>query len=348
VSFVRRIYSKPLLSALDFGPERVAVLIGEKKPDGTFHILGAGDSEARGVKDGEIVHLGDAVESAVEAVRAAEKAGGIKVQTLYINYDDPKVESVKSRGSKILKGEGEIQGSDIQEACEMAERLAARFEKKAVYSKAISFLIDDRDTVSNPSGVFGRKLEALVHLIQASSAGVEKWQRFIERCNVKKGSLVFSAWSTAYGLLPKADRERKRLIVNLGRDFSKIFIFAQDRIMDYQCLSMKNKNLGERGAHLLKEVKELLDKHPDSEQVLATGDFSKNEQGIQCLKELSIPFCPSGPLGVDTLTSPESSSLAGLLFVADDLEKKRPILRRDKGLLTNVKEKAVTFINDYF
>ncbi len=348
MSFVRRIYSKPSLSALDFGPERVAVLIGEKKSDGTFHILGAGDSEARGVKDGEIVHLGDAVESAVQAIRTAEKAGGIKIQTLYINYNDPNVESVKSRGSKILKGEGEIRGSDIQEACETAERLAARFEKKAVYSKAISFLIDDRDMVSNPAGVFGRKLEALVHLVQASSASLEKWQRFIERCDVKKGALVFSAWSTAYGVLPKTDRERKRLIVNMGRDFSTIFIFAQNRIMEYQCLSMKNKNLGERGAHLLKGANELLDKHPDSEQVLATGDFSKNESVIQCLKELPTPFYQSGPLGVDKLTSPEASSLVGLLFVADELEKKRPILRRDKGLLTNVKEKATAFINDYF
>ncbi len=338
MSFVRRIYSKQSLSVLDFGPERVAVLIGEKKPDGTFHILGAGDSEARGVKDGEIVHLGDAVESAVQAIRTAEKAGGIKIRTLYINYDDPNVKSVKSRGSKILKGEGEIQGSDIQEACETAERLAAHFEKKPVYSKAISFLIDDRDLVSNPAGVFGRKLEALVHLVQASSVSVEKWLRFIERCGVKKGTLVFSAWSAAYSVLPKADREKKRLIVNMGRDFSQVFIFAQDRIMDYQCLSMKNKNLAERGTYLLKGVKELLDKHPDSEQVLATGDFSKNEQAVLGLKELSVPFHPSG----------EASSLLGLLFVADELEKKRPILRRDKGLLTNVKEKATAFINDYF
>src|SRR3989338_733088 len=116
MSFVRKIYSRSSLSALDFGPERVIVLIGEKKQDGTFQILGAGESETRGVKNGEIVHLGDAVESAVEAIRQAETAAGFKIQTIYVNYDAPGVESVKSRGANILKGEGEVEDTDNKEA----------------------------------------------------------------------------------------------------------------------------------------------------------------------------------------------------------------------------------------
>ncbi len=346
MSFVRRIYSKPSLSALDFGADRVVVLIGEKKQDGTFQILGAGESEARGVKNGEIVHLGDAVESAVEAIRQAETAAGIKIQTLYVNYDAPGVESVKSRGSKILRGEGEIQALDIQEVCETAERLAAHFEKKTIYAKPVHFIIDDRDPVSNPVGVFGRKLEALVHLVQASSVRCEAWQRLIERCGVKKGTLVFSAWSTAYGILPKTDRDRKRLVVDLGRDLASFFIFAQNRIMEYDCFLTEGEKPG--APRILNAAGKLLDKHPDSEQILVTGELSKDEPLIQCLKGLPKPFYLSGPVGVEKLRSPECSSLAGLLFVADELEKKSSILRRDKGLLTDVKEKTAAFINDYF
>ena len=61
--------------------------------------------------------------------------------------------------------------------------------------------------------------------------------------------------------------------------------------------------------------------------------------------------CPSrlaGALGVNRLSAPRFSSAAGLLRVADEFEKKKPILQRDKRWVADVKEKALSFINEYF
>src|SRR3990167_66534 len=314
MSFVKAIYSKRNLSVLDVGADRVAVLVGEKRPEGTFRVQGAGIAESQGIENGEIVHLGDAVESAAEAIQKAEKSSGIKIRTLYFNYDDPKIESVRSRGSKLLQGEGEIQASDIEEACETAERLASSFEKKIIYSKPIGFIIDERDPVLNPVGVFGRKLDVLVHLIQADSQSCELWHRLVERAGIRKGRLVFSAWSTAYGIIPKPDRAKKRLVVDLGGDFSNFFIFANDRVVEYEFFLTKLLNRGQLAQKIVSTMKGFLDRHKDSEQVLVTGDLSEGREMMDRLKaESPVPLHTASPLGVDKLQSPGFSSLVGLL-----------------------------------
>src|SRR5690349_13368302 len=115
MNLVRRI-SAGALSVLDFGPEKVSVLIAEKKGD-VFRVLGGGEAPSAGVADGEVVHPGDASEAVITAVRAAESAAGISVETLYYNLDDAAVEQAVSTGSKTLPGEGEVRAADVAEAC---------------------------------------------------------------------------------------------------------------------------------------------------------------------------------------------------------------------------------------
>ncbi len=340
---------KKALSVLDFGSETVAVLVGEKKEDGTFHILGAGDAPARGVENGEITNLGDAVESVVEAARKAERCSGVRVETVYYNFDDARIQSVRSKGSKQLAGEGEIRAQDVECARQTAERLVSHFEKVIVYSKEIGFLIDDRDVVDNPVGVFGRKLEVTMHILQARSEYCEAWQKLIKRANLGNGVRVFSCWSTAYGILPREDRKRKRLILDLGKDHLNFFIFENNVVSDGRFYLNNKFSLAQIGERASAALAELTAKWPDVKEVLVTGDLAQDEKMIQALKEtISVPVRLGSPLWVPKLTASKYASIVGLLCVADELERKSPVHRRNKGLFVSAKEKAVSFINEYF
>jgi len=338
-----------MLSVLDFGPDKVIALIGAQKDEGAFDILGAGDARARGVEGGEITHLGDAVESVVEALRKAERAARFKVKKIVFNFDDAQMESVYSRASKTLAGEGEIERSDVEEVCGLAERLVARFERGTVYAKPIDFLIDDRDVVENPVGVFGRKLGVTAHLLQARSACLEAWQKLLDRAHVERGVPVLSAWSTAYGVLPREDRKRRRLIADAGSDFMNFFIFENNRITRYRALLNTKAEMKEWPARALAVCRELMEGGSEVEEVLVTGDLAEEERCAKVFGEVfGARFRVASPLGISKLSGPRFSSAAGLLQVAGELEKKGPVLSKDGGLLTGVKAKAKEFIDEYF
>ena len=324
-------------------------MIAEKKECGTFQIVGAGDSAAQGVKGGEVSHPGDATESIVEALKKAERSSGTKIEKLYYNIDDSKMQSVITRGSIFLTGEGEIRPSDIEEAGKIAERLASHFEKNILYSKEIQFVIDDRDSVINPIGAFGKKLEVFVHVLQARSSLCEAWQKLMMRSQVSRCTAVPSAWSSAYGVLPKEDRINKKLILDLGKDFFNALTFVNDRITGYKVLLNQETEASMNGAGFSEWVKESLLLNPDIQEILVTGDLAQEPVVMKDLEGAgTIPLRIAAPQAIEKLRYPRYASVVGLLDVADETESRMPMMHADKNIFLNLKEKAVLFISEYF
>ena len=349
MNIVKKIYNRDILAALDFGAESVVVLIAEKKAGGGLQIIGAGDAASHGVKDGEVVHTGDAAESIIEALKKAENSSGFRVEKLYFNFDDAQMQSVVSSGSKLLGGEGEIQGSDIDEARKTAERLVGDFNKSILYSREIRYVLDGRDDVTDPVGAFGKKLDVLVHVLQARSSLCEGWQTLMKRSQIARCMAVPSSWSTAYGVLPDEDRVKKRLIVDLGNDFLNSFIFVNNRISACKVFLNSPADGEKVPAERLIAVTDLLASHPDTREMLLTGDQAGDKAVTESFGGAAqIPFRVASPQGFAKLNFPKYASVAGLLYVADEMESKMPILRAEKGIFSNVREKTISFINEYF
>lgn len=337
-----------MLAALDFGEDTVSALIGENK-NGQYRSLGLGEAPARGISGGRVENIGDAVESVVAAIRQAQERAGISAATWHTNFFDPDMESVVSRGSKMLKGEGQIRPVDLREARLTAERLVGHFEKNIVYSKEAGYTIDERDFVTNPLGVFGRKLEVEMRLLLARSAHLDAWQKILSRAQIERVVPVVSAWATAYGILPKEDRERPRLILDAGKRCLNIFIFGNNMIHKHRSAVLEAaKREADREAFLLQEARDFAaTEGPLPGQILVTGRCPVSVGALEALREqLGRPVSEVSQRVLPDLE--DRPALAGLLMVADELENKSPILHQEKGLLVSLKGKAASFLSDYF
>lgn len=338
-----------MLAALDFGEETVSALIGEYK-GGITRALGLGEAPALGLRDGRIENIGDAVESVVAAIRQAEGNAGVSAAVWYTNFFDPDMESVVSRGSKTLKGEGQIRSADLREVREIAERLVGHFEKNIVYSKESGYTIDERDFVTDPIGVFGRKLEVEMRILLARSAYLEVWQKIMDRAQIRRSVPVVSAWATAYGILPKEDRERPRLILDLGRRRLNIISFGNNMIRGYRAAVLAgSKNEADREAFLLRETRSFISAEDSvpGQVLVVSGRYPVSDETLGALRdELGRPVSEASQRTLPGLE--DRPALAGLLMVADELENKRPILHQERGLLVSLKGKAASFLSDYF
>ena len=349
MAFFKKMISKKPLSVFDCGSDKLAFLIGAKDAGGSFQVLGAGESDLGGVENGEIRNLGDAVESVMDALRKAQNSAGVKVDSVYFNFDDPAMESRRVNGTKILSGEGEILATDIHEALRMAERDVSQFEKKVLYSKPVGFIVDDRDRIENPIGVFGQKLAVEVHILRACSDRCDAWQKLISRCHLARGILVPSALSTAYGILPPPDREKKRMIVDAGKDFFNLFIFSKNALVDCRVILTKMADLDSTAELFRSAAKDLAEKNTGVAEILFTGDLAGDENFFNDLFQgFGLPFQKAAPTGVARLTEPRYASLAGLFYVADELEKKTPFLQTGKGIFQSMKEKTMMTLQEYF
>ncbi len=334
------------LSALDVTAASSTVLIAEKRSDG-LRILGAGQAPSAGVVRGEITHLGDAIESVHEALRRAERSAGVRVSTLYYNFDDPGITEVHASGTKALAGEGQVTRSDAAQAVRVAERTAADFDRITVYFSPARFLIDDQDPVVDPVGIFGQKLEAQVVFFMARAEHCEKWARLVARTGVRAGVRVLSAWSTAFGILPASDRTRRRFVVDAGQDLVTAFVYGWDRV-----LRLAVRPGGEDSAAVAAVLAPLFAEWSAGEPfdgIFLTGDREPEEDlraALETVLGAKVHRC--SPVGLPRLEESRYASAAGLVAVADAIEAGRPIRIHERSLFPKVREKTLAFINEYF
>ena len=345
---------KPAVWALDFGEESVIALAAEEKDPGEWTLLGSGQARARGVKNGEIEKLTDAVESVVEALRMAERNARRRCVWLYYNFDDAGMESAHPRGAKTLVGEGQIGRPDVREAARNAIRLVGDFEKMPVYSREIDYVIDDKDLVGNPLGVFGHRLDVVLHVLLARSCHLERWKKLMRRAEVARAIPVPSLVSAFYGVLekkavPAGTQAPRQIVWDLGGDLVSGGVVEKSVLREYTVFLRGSLSWPDLGARMKALSRLWADEYNILEPLVLTGDLAGQPNSFQRLsEEIGLPAVSAAPTGFSTLTDPKYASVAGLLKVAMESQRARPGAKTQRDLVGQVRDKASALMQEYF
>ena len=344
-----KLFPASAFSAMEISRDKVLVVTADKKENGELLLLGGGEARLEGLEKGEITNAGDLVEAISEAAAKAEKSAGARPGKLYFNLDDPKIESAWPSGSRILDGEGEIQASDVRAAVDAAERLAGNFEKKIVYAAETGFLIDDKDSVADPVGIFGHKLEVTVHLILARADRLDAWSRLLLRAGFSGSIPVLSGLSSARAVLGPDEKTGQRIVWDLGRDYLNGLVMANGRVLEYRTLLSAAGEWDHDAGVVLALCQEFYKKYPGLLEVVLTGELSADEKFSGELKAgLEIPVRSAAVKGMARLSEPSHAAIAGLIGLAGEIERKTVILRPQKHTLSQAREKLRSFLSDYF
>ena len=302
-------------------------------------MLGDAQVPAEGIREGEIEHWGDFVESLVSAAQKAEKSAGAKIGHVYYSVNDVRVESAWSTGSKVLEGEGEIQASDVRAAVRAAERMVGNFEKKIIYACETDYVIDDKDPVVDPVGIFGHKLDVKVHLLLISAERADHWNRCLNRAGFSHATPVLSGLASAWALFRPEERQRSRILWDLGKDFLNGLVLSSGKILEYRTLLSTASRWEDHRGVLLALCQEFKKNHPQVSEVVLTGERSQDARLLQELNQ-----------GLDVPCRRESGrpSIEGLLQVASEMEKRGIVPRLEKKVAGSTRDRIQAFVSDYF
>ena len=166
----------------------------------------------------------------------------------------------------------------------------------------------------------------------------------MRRAGVDTAVPIFSSWAAYCGVLAPEDRKRKRLIADLSEALSVLFVASPRGIVDLRAVPGPWSE-----EDLLVSLKALTDTYPDLEESLVTGEGAENGDWPERFNRATgRPAWLARPKDISGYASPAEATLAGLLRVADDLTARTPILKRDKQLVTGLRDRAVALINEYF
>ncbi len=216
---------------LDIGTSRIRCVIGEPAPDGRMNIVGIGEVESKGLRRGVVTSTESVAEAIRKAVGEAERVSGLAVDGATVNLSGEHLRGENKNGVVAVAGpEKEITDEDIERAIDSASAMPLTPGWEIVGRLPQEFIVDGQDGITEPTGMSGSRLEALVHVVTSPSAARQNLVKAVARAGIDVEQLVLEPLAAAESVLTDDDKEYGCAVVNMGAEITSLMIFGRGAV----------------------------------------------------------------------------------------------------------------------
>jgi cell division protein FtsA len=229
-----KISAKNTQIGIDIGTSKICCAITEINLDEESNkILGVASVPSQGIKKGSIVHRDKVMDAIEAAVREAELMAGIKVNRAMLSISGDHIRGINTQGAiAIQKGttsnvpvEQEITQNDVSRVLELAKAVSLPVDREILHILPQEYLIDTMDSIKDPVGMSGRRLEAKVHLITMAATTAKNLVNCVHELAIDVEGLVFQALASAIATLDTDEKELGVAVVDIGAGTTDITVF---------------------------------------------------------------------------------------------------------------------------
>jgi cell division protein FtsA len=216
---------------LDIGTSRVRCVVGEPASDGRMNIVGIGEVESKGLRRGVVTSTEPVAEAIRKAVNEAERVSGLEIESATVNLSGEHLQGENKNGVVAVAGpDKEITDEDVDRAIDSACAMPLTPGWEIVSRLPQEFIVDGQDGITEPIGMNGARLEALVHVVTSPSAGRQNLVKAISKAGIEVEQLVLEPVAAAEAVLTDEDREYGCAIVNMGAEITTLMIFGRGAV----------------------------------------------------------------------------------------------------------------------
>lgn len=242
--------SKPrIVAAIDMGSSKIATLVSQVIADPvtgetSVNIVGASQSESKGIKKGQIVDIDEAVEATITSVEAAERMAGYNLEAAYVSIGGAHIHSQNSHGVVAVSDQsGEITENDVDRAIEAASAVSLPVSREVIFVVPREFIVDGESGVRDAVGMSGVRLEVDTHIVSAASAALKNAKKAINEVGINIEETVFSGLASAEAVLTPTEKELGCVLIDIGGGTTSIAAYVDGAIAYSGVIPIGAKNV---------------------------------------------------------------------------------------------------------
>lgn len=220
---------KDLLVGLDIGTSKVAAVLAELRPDGSYEVIGMGQSESKGLKKGVVVNIEATVQSIQKALEEAELMADCKISEVFTGIAGSHIRSFNSSGMVAIKDK-EVTQTDVARVIETAKAVNIPTDQQILHILTQEFIIDGQEDVREPIGMSGIRLEVKVHIVTGAVSAAQNIVKCVRRCGLEVHDLILQPLASSLAVLTEDEKELGVVLVDIGGGTTDIAIFSEGAI----------------------------------------------------------------------------------------------------------------------
>src|SRR5215210_4815991 len=221
--------SKKTVVGLDIGTSKIAAIVAEIRPEGSFEIIGMGNCAARGLKKGVVVNIETTVNAIQRALEEAELMADCKIKDVFTGIAGNHIKSFNSQGMVAIK-EKEVGQMDIDRVIETAKAVQIPNDQQILHILNQEFIIDGQEDVREPLGMSGVRLEVKVHIVTGAVSAAQNIMKCVRRCGLEVRDLILQPLASAMAVLSEDEKDLGVALVDIGGGTTDIAVFTQGAI----------------------------------------------------------------------------------------------------------------------
>lgn len=220
--------NKDLLVGIDIGTSKVVALVGEIN-ENKLNVIGFGSHPSQGLKRGVVVNIESTVQSIQRAVEDAELMSGCEIFSAYTGIAGSHIRSINSHGIVAIR-DSEVSPNDVERVIDAAKAIAIPADQKILHVLPQEFIIDSQDSIREPIGMSGVRLEAKVHIVTGAVSAAQNIVKCMKRCGLSTSDIVLEQFASSQSILTDDEKELGVCMIDIGGGTSDIAIFTEGAI----------------------------------------------------------------------------------------------------------------------
>ncbi len=220
---------KNLIVGLDIGTSKVVAIVGEVTEDNEIEVIGLGSHPSRGLKKGVVVNIESTVQSIQRAVEEAELMAGCQIHSVYAGIAGSHIRSLNSHGIVAIRDK-EVTPADVDRVIDAARAVAIPADQKILHIMPQEFLIDDQESIREPVGMSGVRLEAKVHMVTGAVSAAQNIIKCVRRCGLEVDDIILEQLASSQSVLTEDEKELGVCLVDIGGGTTDIAVFSEGAI----------------------------------------------------------------------------------------------------------------------
>lgn len=220
---------KNLIVGLDIGTSKVVAIVGEINLDGEIEIIGIGSHPSRGLKKGVVVNIESTVQSIQRAVEEAELMAGCQIHSVFAGIAGSHIRSLNSHGIVAIRDK-EVSNADVERVIDAARAVAIPADQKILHILPQEFIIDNQESIREPIGMSGVRLEAKVHMVTGAVSAAQNIIKCVRRCGLEVDDVILEQLASSHSVLTEDEKELGVCLVDIGGGTTDIAVFTEGAI----------------------------------------------------------------------------------------------------------------------
>lgn len=214
-----------IISAIDIGSSKVCTMIAGQTDTGELIVLGSGQRESKGVKQGYISDIEKCELTVRNAVEQAERLAGLNIDKIIVGLSAGGLDSCL-RPVEIELGGNRVEQHDIDELLYAGRNNFDVNGKTILHAQPTLYSLDGAGGVPNPIGLHADLLSVDVHFLMADPSPVRNLESTIRAAHLEPSAIVATPLTTGLSCLTEEERDLGVALVEIGASVTNVSLFV--------------------------------------------------------------------------------------------------------------------------